>query len=155
MFRSEILLRYLYSFESSDKSNGVNFPSDFYLRAVSNSAKKQRVSFRKQNTRNKLKAKSVKLNFAQLFIMRTGYGQKLSTIIINRSLGPSAALRASLTSSFAPFGPSGCVTHAALHRDASRTDASYMHWLYTMRYFSATDERTNEQGNSRSRKLCV
>ena len=26
------LLGYLYSFESSDKSNGVNFPSDFYLR---------------------------------------------------------------------------------------------------------------------------
>ena len=29
--------------------------------------------------------------------------------------------------------------------------ASYMHWLYAMRYFSVTDGRTDEQGDSRSR----
>ena len=38
-----------------------------------------------------------------------------------------------------------------LHRTLVMMFASYMHWLYTMRYFSVTNGRTDEQGDSRSR----
>ena len=41
------------------------------------------------------------------------------------------ALRACLITSFTPFGRSGRVTHAPLHRDASRVDASHTDALHT------------------------